>query len=170
MIFQLLLFIVLFSFQVKCFGQWQVSMNARGALGPNFVGYKLDSTGIFAGMYVWDKSIFGGKCCKYESIKIDWEDLDKLTLHRINLLLSNHEFFKKDHYFYAEITGNPQVFEIIEIGELEPVKIVVYSIISSNEKEQYLLSELQYLLTQLIPEKHNQFKFYPSLYYEISEN
>ncbi len=149
------------------FGQYHVTMNLGSTLGPEFVGYKLDSSGLFAGTYVWDSSIFGGKCCKYKSIKIEYENLDELILYRIKLLINHHEFFKKDQYLYAEITGNPIVYRLKNVEDTASVNIYDYHFCGDNDDNKcYLISELRYLLSLLVPGKYDEFKFYPALYSE----
>ncbi|MFT4733925.1 MAG: hypothetical protein ACI9K1_000878 [Arcticibacterium sp.] len=152
----------------SCFGQYQITMDLGGRLGPKFAGYKLDSSGLFAAAYEWDYSIFGGKCCRYKSIKIEYTDLDALTLYRVKLLLDQNDFFRKDQYFYWETTAKPIIYSIQSIEDTISVNIYDYHYCGSGaiEKNCYLISELRYLLSLLIPSSYDEFKFYPAMYAE----
>lgn len=150
---------------------FKVSIEFKGAKGSEFVGYKIDKDSLYVGKYFWKKSLFKEDYRVYKSITIASEDLNKLTLLRIRLLLVHNDFFRSIESFYAETTGQPVVYKIENNDNNIESLIYDYKYFEDSDlsRERYLLSELLFLIGELLPDEHYGYRFHSAIYENASQ-
>jgi hypothetical protein len=151
--------------------QISIELNLGNTTGQEFLGYKLDSSGFFAGGYTYKWRPFGSWRRSYKTCWISREKLDPLLLKRIELLIENNQELQKDTFYYNFITVNPIRYNFEDNRSGEKWSIWDYYVCSDKNESRdcYCISELRYLLTLLVPDRYEELRFTPWLYSQYME-
>ncbi len=165
----LLVFNMIWSIESTAQLDFEVRIEFQSAQGPKFKGYVLNSDSLVLGGYFWKNSLFKGDYSIYKSVSIPTNQLNALTLYRIKMLIVHNEYFSdvgRGGIFYAETTGHPVIYTIKRNGT--DVEAVIYDYKyyddTDTSKSRYLISELEYLFTELIPKKYKEFGHSSAVY------
>lgn len=136
-----------------------VEIQFAGDFGPEFSGYRLENDTLFLGKYFWKSTWFKGTVSYYKSVSVPIEELDQIVLQRIRMLISYNEFFVQDSNLFAETTGKPTVYKVRSGPGGRLVTIIDYQYFEGVvSKQRYLLTELHYLMNELIPDRYKKFE------------
>lgn len=163
---------MLFTFgPISSTAQTSIELNLGNTIGEDFLGYRLDTSGFFAGGYTYKWRPFSTRKRVYKTCFISRVELDPLILKRIELLIENNEELQKDTTYYQFITANPIRYTFVNVSLSQKWSIWDYYVCSANNQSRscYCISELRYLLTLLVPEAYKELRFTPSLYSQFME-
>lgn len=132
--------------------------------GPHFNpinGISLNDTGLFAGNFFYQEKLFRSGFV-YKTLFIPYNELNSIVLYRLKVFLElNYYLLDIKSFVYEQEQRYPPIIIIIKRQGYER-RLIDYMFHEEHTKERnydrYVLNELLFLLNDLIPEKHANFR------------
>lgn len=129
--------------------------------GPKFEGVRIDTNGLMLGKYFYKKKMFSNYNFEYKSVSIALNDLDPLSLYRLEMFLIHNDNLKNidvGSSFEVQRCSRQNIYTIVN-GKVENHIIDTnYCKNKCYNIDIYLLDELEYIVNNIIPEKHKEFR------------
>lgn len=130
--------------------------------GIKFEGWRLDSNGLYLAKYSLKKRFLGPNTqFVYDSLLLPIDELKASKLHRLEMFIRAHDFLENVR-FNSEEQGcaRPVKYQIKHGDHIQMVFDNEYCYEQCEDINRYIITELEILVNDLIPEKYSRFALF----------